>query len=503
MNFNVKNEKRRIIPRWRNFNSVAASGELSPFQPKNVQGVFPKTSLEKARKEWDENNSIITATELLSAAIVCGSNNDLKTSAEYILSNKLNARKSVIKLAETVLDRKNLHEINENSVIHSLLLLPGNVIKEIHLIKRKLKDWPRHATLWADLSRLYAIMGEDEKALRAMNISLQLNGNNRFILRSATRLNVHLNNSEEAIKIIKNSGRVKYDPWILAAEVAVNTILGRSSNYMKLGVKYVQNNKNRAFHISELASAIGTVELKSGLNKKAKQYFKDSLLCPNDNALAQAEWASQKLIGLDTSKRLIIPKSFEAKTRHAFANYDWDNALQCCYEWVWDEPFSSIPAAAGSFIAESIFQNHEQAIEFCEHGLRSNREDIELLNNLTVSLACSGRIEEAKETFKKIKNIDKKNSLFVTTTATSGLISYRQENFMMGREYYDLSIESAEKMNRNDLKAIAAIYAAREEKISKGEKTEEYSKRAAKFVEKENNPKIDAIAKGVLSNKSQ
>ena len=51
--------------------------------------------------------------------------------------------------------------------------------------------------------------------------------------------------------------------------------------------------------LSELASSIGTVELLYGSNKKSRELFKKSLISPNDNTLAQVEWAATKDKNLD------------------------------------------------------------------------------------------------------------------------------------------------------------------------------------------------------------
>jgi tetratricopeptide (TPR) repeat protein len=496
MNVNIQNKKRHIIPRWRPFKSAVTFGDISSYQPHKIHRNASVIGLDEAHQAWEENNTIETASELLGAALVCGDVKKLIEPAKYIVSNKTKSRKPVVDLALVVLTPKSLNVIDRNE--NSSLLLPDTIMAKIKTTKHLLSNWPKLSTAWVDLARLYVIMGENNKAIRAMNIALYLDEKNRFIVRSAVRMHVHLSDPTRALYILKKSGQVRHDPWILAADIAVNTILEKSSIHINTGIKLIDRNTLLPRHVSELSSAIGTVELNNGALKKAKKYFKHSLRCPNDNTLAQAEWASHKIRGINTANLNNIPSSFEANTQHAFTNNQWDRALRCCYKWAWDEPFSISPAAAGSFISESIFQDHKQAIAFCKQGLRSNRDDNGLINNLVFSLACSGKLDAAKKEFKKIKNIDKNSNVNITITATSGLINYRDGNTSQAREFYEQAIKQADESNRMDLKAIAAIYAAREEKMSKGGKGDEYYKRAVIFKKSANDPIVDGIANCVL-----
>ena len=142
----------------------------------------------------------------------------------------------------------------------------------------------------------YTIIGQEEKAKRAIKNALFLAPENRFVLRSMARFFVHL--GEEGIAFahdtIKRSQITKHDPWIIATEISLATLRQRSSTLAKSGLQLVESGLFHPFNISELASSLATLELKNGKIKNSKKLFINSLTSPNDNSLAQAEWASQE-----------------------------------------------------------------------------------------------------------------------------------------------------------------------------------------------------------------
>jgi hypothetical protein len=100
----------------------------------------------------------------------------------------------------------------------------------------------------------------------------------------------------------------------MAGEIALSNLAERNPRFLKLGAEWVDENKARPRHLSELASAIGTVHLKEG-NRKARKLFKTSLVDPTGNSLAQAEWATPRL------GSLVHPRALEALLIHSRREY--------------------------------------------------------------------------------------------------------------------------------------------------------------------------------------
>src|SRR5207249_5632885 len=165
----------------------------------------------------------------------------------------------------------------------------------IAALRGRLKKDPRQALAWANLALEYASLGLRDKAKRAMNAGLSLAPSNRFLLRSAARLRLHLNEPEEARALLLRQPKTRHDPWLLSAEIAIATVLGKPSRLIRDGREMVEGAEFAPAHLAELASALGTVELLSGKTKAARKLFHRSLEAPTDNSVAQAVWASREL----------------------------------------------------------------------------------------------------------------------------------------------------------------------------------------------------------------
>ena len=108
------------------------------------------------------------------------------------------------------------------------------------------------------------------------------------------------------------SQRLKHDPWLLAAEISSKALMDKNSNYIKHAKAIIKSQNYSAFNLTEIRSAVATSELLNGKIKNARKLFFDSLTDPNDNSLAQAEWASRHIPGFDVNPDEIeIPNNSE------------------------------------------------------------------------------------------------------------------------------------------------------------------------------------------------
>jgi hypothetical protein len=125
----------------------------------------------------------------------------------------------------------------------------------------------------------------------------------------------HFGDIEAAHDILRKNSATKYDPWLLASEIAFATVRNKTSNFMKTGGEMISSKNSSPFSISELASSISTVELLNGKRKKSRDLLESALISPNDNSLAQIEWINNKedFFELDI-KRFKVDNNFEALT---------------------------------------------------------------------------------------------------------------------------------------------------------------------------------------------
>jgi tetratricopeptide (TPR) repeat protein len=247
----ASNDHRRLIPRWRQFGRTAESGELShePLlhpgklrTPLNVGGrAIGRGELTDDLKEklisWKHQPSIETASELVAAGIVCASEAEAAAAADYLLVHRESATPSNIALADRVIRNlsKSVAGFQEENLVGDdemgLTLPPQrqNVERmEIAEYRKSLILEPRNPIAWVQMALSYTNLGQNLHAERAMRRALQLAPHDRYVLRSMTRLLVHISRADEAHDLLKRNDRTPHDPWLLASEIATSSIAGQT-----------------------------------------------------------------------------------------------------------------------------------------------------------------------------------------------------------------------------------------------------------------------------------
>ena len=280
-------QERRVIPNWRTFLTTVRLGELN-----NVVEVkdLPKLNIQSYVEYWKIDKSIINAGELLSAAVV----NNFVTDAyvieasNFIIKNKHLASKSQVLLAKKIL--YNNGNNGENDLIDTdlidIIIEKKPIYNKIHLLKKHINHFPRNAIAYVEIARLYSILGQTWQADNYLKKAYFISPNNRFVLRAISR-HFAKTDIEFAHNILRKNYLTKFDPWLASAEIALATIRNRNSRFIKQGLYLINSNNFNPFHLTELSSSIGTVELINGSYKKGKKLFNTSLIAPNDNSLAQ------------------------------------------------------------------------------------------------------------------------------------------------------------------------------------------------------------------------
>lgn len=468
---------RHVIPNWRSFDNTAKLGELNGSKGIELKSTF-KPDITDLLEDWTEtsNHTLGVAGDILGVALVSNQETNplIQEIAKFVLQNENEAPNALISAAKEIIKPAQNKIINLDFNSIELFQDPTSLIiiyKRINDLKKKLIEYPQNPISWVEIGRLYAIIGQSLKAERSIKNALFLAPENRFILRNMARFFVHQGDGgvSFAHDIVRKSELVNSDPWLLSTEISLATLRGRNSKFVKQGLQIIESDSFHPFNITELASSLATVELKNSNIRKSKKLFEKSLKRPNDNSLAQAEWASQEadnLFKLDSSK-LSLANSFEAKARDFAEKENWTEAIEYSKKWFLDLPFSKGSVLFGNNIAIHKLKNHDTAVELGKLGLLSHPNDPHLLNNIIYSLCLQNKTKEAEELFQKVDKTEftSKSIHNICLLATQGLLNYRKGNPDIARALYLESMELAKSTGHQSYNQKALVNMTREEII--------------------------------------
>jgi len=468
-------DKRNVLPNWRSYSKTARLGEL--FSVHKEKHPIPLFNLSKYIEAWEEQGTISYAGDLISAAMVNGQIRlpQVISAAKFILSHG-EVPDPLRKLASVILVVPSSTDTNE--VLSTSNILDGIVSKEsatkelIRFIRQENALFPYNPIAYCELSRCYTLLGLGKKAVESMGVALHLAPQSRYISRCAARLFLQIGDIDRAHSIVTNNPALKSDPWLLASEIAINSTLGRNSRYAKYGLAVLSSDSLSPYCCSELASALGTLELANGGRKKSIKLLNKALIAPNDNSLAQAEWivGEYKNLPLKFGDYSSLPLKSEADARFAFLTNNFEKSLIESVHWMEDLPYDKNPILFGSNIAHTFLKDYTTAARILKIGLIANPNDAILLNNLAYVMALGGDANEAIPIIENPAFNDASLPIdsIICHIATTGLINFRTGNIEHGRELYLEAINLAkEKGSDAHLINKAILNYLREEIIAK------------------------------------
>ena len=452
-------KNRKVIPRWRSFDKTLGLKELRSVTPPRTHQKVTADFMTPKIMDWLKNQTIGHAADLVGAALTLGREGEAIGAAKFLLQEGSNSSPWARELAKRVLKIPDTTEtvLGPKSV--------KDLYVQVKIYRDLLRTEPKDPIIWVELSRVYACLGLGKKAGRCMTIALQLATNNRFILRSASRLWIHLDDPEKAHHIIFKADRTRYDPWLLAAEIAIGSIAEKTPRYIKDARRMLSEGKLSPNHISELASALATLELDSGSIKKSKKLFVRSLEDPTENSIAQIAWASRghsSRISFN-EQHLQLHNAFEAKFWAYYQKRQWKQSVEQCKQWQDDQMFSSWPSMHGSYVSAVALEDYQTSESFAKHGLRANQKDFTLLNNLAFSRINLDDTTGAKEVLSKIDRLQLSDRNRIVLQATRGLFEFRAGNVVGGHKLYLEARLKAGKLQDSDgrrLLALASVFHA-------------------------------------------
>ena len=478
----AEDKDRRLVPRWRFSDQLSFSLEFAGDPRLHSRAVFDRRHLEEKLADWHHNSSIGTAIDLVSGGVGGGWIKEVRPAAEYLSEQEHALTPQTITLVGRALPGTantppNADQLCLNFAPDTFSLARARIADA----RKKIHRDPRSALAWLDFARGQAILGHQKQATQATQRALYLAPHHRHTLRAAARFFIHVGEHDRAHSLLVRNPRTATDPWLMAAEISVAKIAERNPRFVRAARRLIESRQLPTEHLTELHSALGTLEYFNGAERRARKSMRASLEAPNDNTVAQARWLRTKLSGISIrSQAFELPLSFEARCWQSLETSRWEQARIECFNWLYDEPFSSRPAQVGSYIGVSLTSDHAFAEASARAGLCADPIDALLRNNLTVALAYQGKIAEAIEHFARIKLPLPGYFPPYVYLATAGLLHFRAGDIDVGRDLY----AKAERLAPLERRGRVAIFRAREELSTQTKNAHEFVERARKMNEK-------------------
>jgi tetratricopeptide (TPR) repeat protein len=473
---------RRVVPRWRDSKIVRGIAEDIPVPSRFPPRVTAKSkeSLDKKLEIWRSDPSIGMAADVVGAAFLSGRFDSARDAAKYLLESRAAIPLELVSLAQLILGRQEL------DARQAIATSPRD---EIRKARKRLHDHFENPILLVDTARHFSALGQNDKALRFVNTALHLAPNHRFVLRAATRLLVHLDDPDAALRFLRRAASTPGDPWLVSAEISVAAVAGKKSTLLSRGSAILKEGRFPPSQITELASAVATSELSHGKNRVAKRLFADSLVAPNDNAIAQVEWANRReRLGFDVDQKVReVPFTFEAQFWVNYEHRDEARSKQLVREWAIDEPFSSRPVVMGTFLG-GIYGDYQLGLELGEAGLIANPDDEQIVNNLAFIEASQGNLVGAWQRIHRSTNY--KSPHFVANT---GLIAYRKGEIALGRQCYRAAIKLSKLARQPQTEALATLFFAREALLAGDPQSAKIAEAAARFAKNQETTSVKVL----------
>ena len=442
-----KDDDRKIVPRWRSFDQTLKHGELSSASPVGTHHRYTTDFLLIKKVDWEKNRTVGHASDFVGAALTLGREKEATEAALFLLHGNQNVSPWAIELAKrAITNTGDVDQVTNPSTVE----MEETILRQrVNTLRNLLRSEPKDPITWVELSLTYAILGQGKQAERSMVVALQLATNNRFILRSAGRLWVHRDNIERAHDVVSKADITRFDPWLLSAELAIGSLEGKTPKFVKSARQTINANRYSPNHISELASALATLELTAGSIKKAKKLFKQSLLHPTENSIAQAAWASRQDKSIQFRTQYLEGRNaFEAASWVHFQNSQWKEAVSQSKFWQHDQLFSSRPSSFGSYVSSVALEDYATSERFAELGLIANPTDFTLLNSLAFSSINLGNTDKAKKALSDVDSTKLTDQERLVLQATRGLIEYRTGNTTIGFKLYQDARTQARRNRR-------------------------------------------------------
>lgn len=447
---------RRLIPRWRRISSTLVSADSVP----RISGVSPPKSavntegFSQAIQEWNKDPTAGRLGEILAFAIADNFRPQVAALAQEALSQPQLITTPQRLILEGLIGAESLEE----DVSVDVGICNPHVRDQVQEARRILRINPANPLTLLDYAQLQLASGKSKQAERTLRGALALSPNSRTVLRTVARFEVHAGRPDVAHDMLVRHQRTPFDAWLMASEIAVSQAAGTSSRFFNKAWKLARDKGADRADISELAGAVGGVELASGKMKNARDFFRIALMSPNDNVIAQAVTDHLALgLALDApAQRHAVVGAAEARTLVAWESMDIGAAEACALKWHAEEPFSSRPLHFLTALYASSGR-HTESVSLCRRGLLADPKEGGLLANLSYALACLGSLEESEKASKFLQKFHP-GEYDGQIAATRGLVMFKRGDFEAGDALYAQALAIFERTKNLRLRALCYAY---------------------------------------------
>lgn len=441
---NFEYSNRQLLPRWLPFSQLKA---ISPLNSESINKMnqTEKANFIKLKSHWDMKKTVPLAVELIVLNHIFDMTDDFyyKEAMDYLID-------------------KHKEEFDTNVFLQEILGKNKKTIKyeqNIAILKRESINNVNNCTVWTDLAYFYSILGQQKKAIHCMKIADALYSKDIFSLRSMIKYYLLSKDVDKALWLIYRNDELKNAPESISMEISICEAYRLKSKLLKKGSSLIKNMKISNFSENELFATMATLEFNNGNSKKGMKLFKEALRYPNENIIAQIRYITNKFNKFIDLSQIQIPCRYEADSWIAYNKGTFEEVIKNTHDWFYFQPFSSTPAIMNSYINSLIFQNEVNAIDIAEKALCISKNNFSLQNNLVVSLYRNNNISEANQQIKILKQISSIDDTDrIVLLATEGLSSYRNNEYVKGKEKYQEAIDKFRKKKDTERECRALYY---------------------------------------------
>ncbi|NEN07659.1 hypothetical protein G3T36_17525 [Diaminobutyricibacter tongyongensis] len=457
MSLQAADDAREVVPRWRSFSDAKASVELAPLR--SAQRVAAEAELAPLRARYESSNDRFVIADYLGALITYQVDQAMIDPVAYSLAAASEEGSALWAFARDAIKLGD-NELAEGAV--DLSSINSHAQLKLRALRQVIRRAPRRATFRIDAALAHATLGNRESANRQASIALELAPANRFVVRSAARLLISQGEPDEAAWVLRRAGLHRQDPWVLAPLMSAMQLAGKKPTEFRTARELAAVGNYSNADLAELWSEMATIELSAGKTKVARGLFRSSLQKPNDNVVAQAEWASKAGGFTLPQEALDVEHGYEARSRAFAREAKWEASVVEGRAWQRDEPFALEPALSTSYSAALALEDYEGALEVARAGLSFHPGDSMLRNNAAFAAAKLDMTTEAQEHLRNAESPEGADER-VTITATRGLIAFRMGDAGAGRALYAQAVNEFRRMGNSDMSALASSLWALEE----------------------------------------
>lgn len=445
-------DKRRVLPKIERFGLYKETEDIfsnikSKSNPNQAVIKFHKDDFDDKLQLWNRNKTKLLSSEIISSAIINKRLDEVQDVIDY------------------------LRDISPNDEIMKFLFddkKEKSIIDKVNYNRHKLQIESKDVVSWIDQSINFMFLNNRDEAIECIDSALKINSKAGFVLRNASRILNLTGNNNRAISILQKSEYFKFDPQLLSAEIAFSQLTGNKSKGLEIAKRLIINGKYANYSISELASALATMEFDKRNFKESERYFDLALKAPNSNSLAQIMWYKKNPINNNIRVQV---DSNEIRT-HQYSNINnFEKSFEYSLKWKSEEPFNKVPYSMAAHLKGVLLEDFEEAYKITLSSCKlqenikgkyfSEDEKLGFNNDLAYYLLKQNKIEEAEDILAPaMKLLSKKNDLnnFENINiATLGLLYIKKGETETGERLYRQSIDNFKLFKKNYLARSAFL----------------------------------------------